>query len=164
VTIAPAGLLLVVGGADGTIAGVLLSVTSATGYAAVTVLHRALGGLDPARTTLNGFVVALVMLTPLALLEGVWPSRGVAWETLAMIGYLGVVSTALAYSLFFASLGAIRATTVSVLTLAEPLSATAIAVVMLGERLTLPMLAGTAVLLAAVILLTRAETPTLVPS
>jgi DME family drug/metabolite transporter len=145
VAIAPAGLLLVVGGAQG--------------YAMVTVLHRALGGVDPARTTLNGFVVALALLTPLAFLEGIWPSRGVAWETAAMIGYLGVVSTALAYSLFFASLGAIRATTVSVLTLAEPVSATAIAVAALDERLTWSMLAGTGVLLGAVVILTRSESP-----
>jgi DME family drug/metabolite transporter len=158
VALAPAGLLLVVGGASGTIAGVAFSLASAAGYAMVTVLHRKLGGVDPARTTLNGFVVALVILTPLALLEGIWPSRGIAWETVAMVGYLGVISTALAYSLFFASLGAIRATTVSVLTLAEPLSATAIAVVLLDERLTWTMLAGTAVLLAAVVTLTRAET------
>jgi DME family drug/metabolite transporter len=159
VAIAPAGLLLVVGGAQGTLAGTGFSLASSAGYALVTVLHRALGGVDPARTTLNGFVVALVLLTPLAFLEGIWPNRGVAWETAAMIGYLGVVSTALAYSLFFASLGAIRATTVSVLTLAEPVSATAIAVAALDERLTWSMLAGTGVLLAAVVILTRAESP-----
>jgi drug/metabolite transporter, DME family len=164
VAVAPAGLLLVVGGASGTVAGVAFSLASAAGYAMVTVLHRKLGGVDPARTTLNGFVVALVILTPLAFLEGIWPSRGIAWETLAMVGYLGVISTALAYSLFFASLGAIRATTVSVLTLAEPLSATAIAVVLLDERLTWTMLAGTVVLLGAVITLTRAEIPSPAPA
>ena len=84
--------------------------------------------MDPARTTRTGFLVAGVLLAPLAALEGLWPSRGTPLVTVGALGYLGAVSTALAYSLFFASLGAIRATTVSVVTLAEPLTASVIAV------------------------------------
>lgn len=157
VATAPVGLLLIVGGTAGNLAGVVFSLISATGYALVTVLHRALGGVDPARTTLHGFIVASVCLAPLAVFEGLLPTQGVAWQTVGMLAYLGAVSTALAYSLFFASLSAVRATTVSMLALAEPLTATAIAVVLLGEHLTWPMVAGSAVLLAAVALLTRAE-------
>jgi DME family drug/metabolite transporter len=165
VAIGPIGLLLVVGGTTGGggIAGVVFSLLSAAGYAVVTVLHRALGGVDPARTTLHGFVVAGVCLAPLAIVEGWWPSRGVAWETVALLSYLGVFSTAMAYSLFFASLGAVRATTVSVLSLAEPLTAAALAVLLLGERLTWPMVAGAVVLLGAVALLARAETTVVLP-
>jgi DME family drug/metabolite transporter len=164
VALAPVGLLLIVGGTlgaaggGGTVAGTVYSLLSASGYAVVTVLHRALGGVDPARTTLTGFAVATVVLAPLAVLEGLWPTRGNPIELVALLGYLGVVSTALAYSLFFASLGVVRATTVSILSLAEPLTAAAIAVLLLGERLTWAMLAGAGVLLAAVAVLARGET------
>ena len=149
VLVAPVGLLLISSGASAcrapigacaasgaSVAGLVFSLISASGYAVVTVLHRGLGGVDPSRTTRTGFLVAAVLLAPLALLEGVWPTRGTPLVTLGALGYLGAVSTALAYSLFFASLGAIRATTVSVVTLAEPLTASVIAVLVLGERLT----------------------------
>lgn len=159
---APLGLVLMVGGAGGagaTLAwGVGYSLLSAGGYAVVTVLHRALGGLDPARTTLTGFAVATAVLCPLAVAEGLWPTRGHAWLTWSLLLFLGAVPTALAYSLFFASLAALRAATVSVLTLAEPLTATAIAVAALGERLTAPMMGGAVVLLGAVALLATAST------
>ena len=171
VLLAPAGLLLISGGSasGANAAGLVFSLVSATGYAVVTVLHRGLGGVDPARTTRTGFLVAAVLLAPLAALEGLWPSRGTPLVTVGALGYLGAVSTAVAYSLFFASLGAIRATTVSVVTLAEPLTASVIAVLVLGERLTWQLALGAAVLLGAVLLLARAEyrptpAPTTIPS
>jgi len=159
ILVAPLGLVLIAGSGGGaSVAGLVFSLISASGYAVVTVLHRALGGVDPARTTLTGFVVAGVLLAPFAVWEGLWPTRGVPGETLALLGYLGAISTALAYSLFFASLGAIRAATVSVVTLAEPLTAAAIAVALLGERLTGTLIAGAALLLTAVVLLAHGET------
>jgi DME family drug/metabolite transporter len=158
VAVAPLGLLLVVGGnTGGTTAGVALSLLSATGYAVVTVLHRTLGGVDPGRTTLSGFAVAGLCLAPLAIVEGLWPARGAGLQTVALLGFLGVFSTAMAYSLFFASLGTVRATTVSVLSLSEPLTAAALAVLLLGERLTWGMASGAAILLGAVALLAWAE-------
>jgi drug/metabolite transporter, DME family len=160
VAVAPVGLVLIVGGtpAGGTVAGAALSLLSAAGYAAVTVLHRALGGVDPARTTLSGFVVAGVCLAPLAALEGLWPTRGLSVPALLLLGYLGVVATALAYSLFFASLAAVRATTVSIVTLFEPLTAAVLAILILGERLSLALAVGATILLAAVVAESRRVT------
>lgn len=158
VLVAPVGLVLVVGGATGaTTGGLIAALLSAIGYAVVTVLHRGLGGVDPARTTMVGFVIASACLAPLASWEGLWPAATADWTTGAWLGYLGVVSAAIAYSLFFASLGAVRAATVAVVTLLEPLTATVLAVVLLGERLTVAMVAGSLVLLATAVLLARAE-------
>ena len=76
-----------------------------------------------------GSPVAGVLLAPLAVAGGAaGRPGGPPLVTVGALGYLGAVSTALAYSLFFASLGAVRATTVSVVTLAEPLTASVIAV------------------------------------
>ena len=159
VGLAGAGLLLLVGGglrgSAVTTTGVLLSLLSGTGYAVVTVLNRRHGG-DPVRTTATGFLMAGACLLPLALIEGVVPHR-VDARTVVLVAYLGAVPTAVAYGLFFAGLAVVRATTVSVLTLMEPLTATTIAVTALGERLTVPVALGGVVLLAAVTLLARAE-------
>ncbi len=65
--------------------------------------------------------------------------------------------TALAYGLYFAGLAAVRATTASVISLIEPVSAAAIAVLFLGERLTMATAIGTGVLLTAVAALAVTE-------
>ncbi|WP_406011120.1 DMT family transporter [Streptomyces sp. NBC_00637] len=74
-----------------------------------------------------------------------------------MLGYLGAIPTALAYALFFSSLMAVRATTVSVVMMLEPVAALFLGVTLLGERMTLATAAGSAVLLCAVLLSAERE-------
>jgi DME family drug/metabolite transporter len=64
--------------------------------------------------------------------------------------YLGVVPSALAYALFFAGLRTVPGAVASIVTLLEPLTATALATTFLGERLAPAALAGGVLVLAAV--------------
>ncbi len=73
------------------------------------------------------------------------------------MGYIAAVPTALGYGLYFAGLTAVRAATASVISLVEPVSAAAIAVLFLGEELTAGTAVGTGVLLTAVAGLAVAE-------
>ncbi|MEV6669334.1 EamA family transporter [Streptomyces sp. NPDC051162] len=143
-------------------AGVGLALLSAAGYAVVTVHGRHVGragrASDPFTTTLTSFAVSAVCLLPLAAAEGLWPHTRELGRTLAMTAYLVSVPTALAYALFFAGLAVVRAATVTVVTLLEPVTAAVIAVLLLGERLTAATALGTAVLLCAVAGLAVAET------
>ncbi|MEU1814495.1 EamA family transporter [Streptomyces roseifaciens] len=160
-----AGLAVLMLGNDGTgavrPAGVALALLSAAGYAVVTVyariLEREKRATDPFTTTVTSFAVGTVCLLPLAAAEGLWPQDGRLGRTLALGAYLVTVPTALAYGLFFAGLVVVRATTVSVITLLEPVTAAVIAVALLGERLTAATALGTAVLLGAVAALAAAE-------
>lgn len=68
-----------------------------------------------------------------------------------MLVYVAAVPTALAYALYFAGAAVIRSATVSVIMLLEPVSAALIAVTLFGERLTLPTVTGTSLLLVAVL-------------
>ncbi|MFC7548938.1 DMT family transporter [Plantactinospora sp. GCM10030261] len=160
------GLILLVGGGSASTAsapmlGLACALLSAAGYAAVTVLNRRTGrdGTDggPRLMALGGFAVGMVCLFPLALLEGLLPTSGHAGQVLGLLAYLGIAPTALAYSLFFAGLAVVRATTASVIALIEPVTAAVIAVLWLHERLTVTAAAGSAVLLAAVVALTLTE-------
>ncbi|WP_373300803.1 DMT family transporter [Streptomyces hiroshimensis] len=160
-----AGLAVLMLGNDGTgavrPAGVALALLSAAGYAVVTVYARVLEreqrATDPFTTTVTSFAVGTVQLLPLAAAEGLWPQDGHLGRTLALGAYLVTVPTALAYGLFFAGLVVVRATTVSVITLLEPVTAAVIAVTLLGEHLTAATALGTAVLLCAVAALAAAE-------
>ncbi|GAA3834411.1 EamA family transporter [Sphaerisporangium flaviroseum] len=163
------GLLLLVGGPSATsAAGVGLALLSAIAYAGVTLHSRASTrhhgatrpGSSPARdahgTAMWGFAVGGVLLLPVAAAEGLFPGGGQV-TTIALLGYLGAMPTAVAYSLFFTGLSSVRATTASMVALLEPAGATAIGVLVLGERLTPSSAAGAAVLLASVALLALGE-------
>ncbi|MFJ9852335.1 DMT family transporter [Streptomyces sp. NPDC101150] len=163
VTGAVVGLLvLVLGGGDATVrpAGVGYALLSAAGCAAVTLITRRLGkggGGDPYASTISTFAVGALCLLPLAAAEGLWPQAQGLGRSLLLLGYVAAVPTALAYVLYFAALAVVRAATASVILLLEPVSAAAIAVLFLGERLTMTTAIGTGVLLTAVAALAVAE-------
>ncbi|PWJ49898.1 drug/metabolite transporter, DME family [Quadrisphaera granulorum] len=77
------------------------------------------------------FGVAALLSVPLVVAAGV-PSGG---GGLAAVLWLGVVTTALAYVLFSLGLRELTAPTVATLTLAEPLTATLLGLLLLGEHL-----------------------------
>ncbi|MCZ7434649.1 EamA family transporter [Streptomyces sp. WMMC1477] len=166
VSCALAGLcVLVLGGADGsgTVVplGVGYALLSALGYSAMTLYTRGRGrdggAGDPLGTTLWAFAVGAALLLPFAAAEGLWPQGGDVARSLWLMAYVAAVPTALAYALYFAGLAVVRAATASVIALIEPVAATAIAVTLLGERLTAATVTGTAILLAAVTALVLAE-------
>ncbi|WP_411073203.1 DMT family transporter [Streptomyces sp. cmx-4-25] len=152
-----AGLVvLVLGGGDAEVRplGVALAVVSAAGYAAITLLTRRLGrdggGADALATTAWAFAIGAAGLLPVALAEGLVPHTGAPLGVLLLVVYVAAVPTALAYALYFAGAAVVRAATVSVIMLLEPVSAALIAVSLLGERLTAAIVLGTLLLLAAV--------------
>lgn len=142
--------------------GTGLALLSATGFAASSLLGRWTGrhgtGEDPYTLTLWSFGIGAAVLLPFACGEGLVPHMAHPGRVVLMLLYVVAVTTALAYPLYFAGAAAVRAATASVVTLIEPVSAAVLAVLLLGERLTVATVAGTAVLLAAVGGLAVAET------
>ncbi|MEU4829621.1 EamA family transporter [Streptosporangium sp. NPDC023615] len=158
VAVALAGLVLLTlddGSASFSASGTGWALLSAAGYAGVTLLNRAFAA-EPYATATGGFVVGGLCLLPIALVQGLLPSGDplVFWTVIA---YLGAVPTALAYGLFFIGLGAVRATTASVVSLVEPVGAALLGVLLFGERLTVVAACGGGLLLGAVVLLALNE-------
>ncbi|MEU4732899.1 MULTISPECIES: DMT family transporter [unclassified Streptomyces] len=155
-------LVLGGGGAEVRPLGIGWALLSAAGYAAMTLRARWLGqrgaGGDPLVTTAWSVAVGTVCLLPLAAVEGLLPHTGELGRVLWLLVYVATVPTALAYALYFTGAAAVRAATVSVIMLIEPVSAAVIAVLLLGERLTGAVVLGTVLLLAAVGALIVAET------
>jgi probable blue pigment (indigoidine) exporter len=95
--------------------------------------------------TLGGLV-----LVPVTLLgEGLPAAVSVA--NAAGYTYLATFGGALAYILWFRGIGRLSPATVSLLTLSNPLTATLAGLVVLGQTLTSPQVAGLAVALAALV-------------
>jgi DME family drug/metabolite transporter len=150
--VALAGLVLLVGvsaggdGGDAVLLGALAAVGCAVAYAGVVLLSA--GVPDGVPTTTAGFAAGAVLLTPVAVAAGLDLTGDPV--ALALLVYLGAVPSALAYGLFFTGVRAVPAAVASIVTLLEPLTATALAAVVLGERLAPTALAGGALMLGAV--------------
>ncbi|MFE9194331.1 DMT family transporter [Micromonospora sp. NPDC007208] len=129
--------------------GLLAAAGSGLGYAVTTLISRQVSQRTaPMTLTTISTVVGALTLAPFALVAGVGlPLRP---DTVALLLHLGVVTTAVAYALFYAGLRTTPGSIAAVLTLLEPLTAAALAVALLHEPLPLPVLVGGVLLLTAV--------------
>lgn len=162
VTIAGAGVLLAGRGGttvDGT--GVALAIGAGAAYAAYTVATKRLldAGSTPVAAMTASWVGGAVLLAPFLVgadLEWVGASDGIA-----LVAWLGVVTVAVAYVLYAYGLRDLSAPVVASLTLAEPLTATVLAVVLLDERFTGATALGAGLLaLGLIIVSVRRSGPT----
>ncbi|WP_354701151.1 hypothetical protein DSM112329_01458 [Paraconexibacter sp. AEG42_29] len=147
--------LLVLGGGSADVAagGVLLALGAGAGYASYTVIAKQLlrAGHTPERVMAGAFGSGGVLLLPvLAATAGPW-----LWSLggIALIVFLGLVPTALAYVLFARGLRELTAGETATLTLAEPLTATALGAIVLGERPGAVAIAGAALVLTGLLAL-----------
>lgn len=161
VCLALTGLGLLVGlpssgsGSAAGLAGTGLSVAAAGGFAVVSLIGtRPVPGLDDLTATGLGFTLGAAVLIPLAASTfGLSFLPGTA--TIGLLLALGVIPTALAYTLYFRGLRTVPASTATLLALLEPLTGAVLAALVLGDRLGAAGLAGAALLGAAVVLATR---------
>ena len=133
--------------------GLLASLGAATSYAVYTLAAKAL--LDRGWTPTGSMGAlfggaAIVSLPLLATTDASWLATG---PGLAMALWLGLVTTTLAYLLFGAGLRGLAPATVSTLTLAEPLTAGILGVVVLGETLSGGAVVGLLVLATGITVL-----------
>ncbi len=147
------GLLVGVPGPAGVpVAGAALALLAAAGFAAMTLLAaRPVPGLDDATTTAVAFTLGGALLLAVAA-----PLTGIAFTpgpaALALLVGLGVLPTALAYTLFFRGLRRASPATGAVAALLEPLTGALLAALVLGEHLGPAGLVGAALVGAAVVL------------
>jgi DME family drug/metabolite transporter len=166
--VALVGVALLVGGGhgDGSVVdpatvplGVLLGLAAGGGYALFTYSagvivragHRGRASMGAA-FGLAAVPLSVVMLATAAPLLTTAGNLGIA-------AYLALGPMFLAYVLFARSLRALRSSTVTVVTLLEPLVATLLAVAIVGERLEAAGWAGLALILVGVTVLSTARHP-----
>lgn len=145
-------------GRDVSVRGLAGSLGAALSYAIYTVAAKQLltAGWTPTASIGSIFATAAVLGTPFLLLVDLsWASIA---PGVAMIAWLAIVTVVVAYVLFATGLQTLTASTASTLTLAEPLTACVLGLVLLDERLTAGGWAGLIVLLVGVVVLARPRT------
>jgi DME family drug/metabolite transporter len=129
-------VLLVLGGGDASVdpLGIILAMVAGSGYATYAVLAKRLlrRGHAPERVMAASFSLGAVLLVPVLLLGDVsWLATG---DGLVMALFLGAIPTALGYVLFARGLRHLTPGETATLTLAEPVTATGLGILALGER------------------------------
>jgi drug/metabolite transporter, DME family len=132
--------------------GVALALGAGLAYAAYAVASKALldAGLPGPGAMAVVFGVGGLLLLPVAAaadLRWLGEPRGAA-----VLAWLGGVTVLLAYLLFAAGLRQVPASTAATLSLAEPLTAAVLGVLVLGERPTATAVAGAALVLGGLLL------------
>jgi len=130
-------------GLGGDLLGEVACVVAALSYAFAGVFGRRFARVAPLVTATGQLSASTLILLPIALAverpwTGPWPSA-TTWGALVA---LALFSTALGYILYFRLLATAGATNVLLVTLLMPVMATALGVVVLGERLELWQLVG----------------------
>lgn len=124
-----------IGNADGDLAGIALALCAGASFAAYTVSAKRLmvRGAAPAEAMATAFGGGALLLLP------VLGAAGVAWlgapRGAGLALWLGLVTVSFAYVLFGRGLRVLPAGPVATLVLAEPLVATILGVIVLGEPL-----------------------------
>jgi DME family drug/metabolite transporter len=156
--LAVAGLTLLVGVPSGgrdlptLLGGAGFALLAAGGFATMTFVGAVpVAGLDGLAATGLAFTLGGAVLAPVAGLTGglaFTPGAG----ALGLLLLLGVGPTAIAYAAYFHGLRTTPAGTAALMALLEPLVATVLAVLILGDRLGTAGVAGAALLIVALVL------------
>ncbi|MEY2965299.1 MAG: EamA family transporter [Candidatus Nanopelagicales bacterium] len=127
--------LLTVGAGDSRdVLGIAFGLAAGASYAFFTVfgVRFAREGEQPTHVLAASFAVSGVLLIPVFLMSGSW---WMSWSSMALILWLGLATTTLAYVLFGIGLRSLQPGHIATLNLAEPVFATLLGVFVLGEAL-----------------------------
>jgi len=153
--LAGAALLATTTGGDGDVVdplGIVLALGAGLTYAAFALWSKGLTDRhDPDLVMTWVFALSAVMLLPIGLVAGFGPL--VSGDGALMAVWLGVVSLAASYLLFGRGIAGVTVAAATTLSLAEPLTAATLGVVVLDERLTGAAVAGMALVFAGLVVL-----------
>jgi drug/metabolite transporter (DMT)-like permease len=116
--------------------GQLACLGAALSYAFAGVYGRRFRGEPPLRVAAGQLSASTMLLFPaVMLIDRPWTLAMPSWTTVGALAALAILSTALAYVIFFRILGSAGATAISLVTFLIPVSAILLGVLVLGEHL-----------------------------
>ena len=150
------GVLLVLGGSSEIKTnplGILLALLAGFSYAVLALANKRLVAHTPPVTVMAvNISIGALLLSPLLFLTDLsWLADP---RSLAVVLYLGLITIALACGLYARGLQAVSVHTSATLTLAEPLTAAILGILIVGEELTPYAFAGMALIFCGLLILT----------
>ncbi|MEJ6549661.1 DMT family transporter [Corynebacterium sp. USCH3] len=138
------------------ITGIAIALVSGTCYGVYTVAAKRFlqAGVPALPATTITLIIAGLALSPLLILH---PEHLADLDSLLLIVWIGLAGTAAAYAAFIHGLHRTSAPTAGTLSLAEPLLAAALGILLLREHLTFTALTGCVILVAGLIIVTTID-------
>ena len=155
VLLAFAGMYLVSGAAEngipgpGELKGVLFGLGAAVLYAAVVLLNKGIGGIDPYKKTTVQLFSAAAVLFPWLLATGGFSSVHLTVTSTALLLIVCIVHTGFCYALYFGALEKLPSHTAALFGYIDPVTAILLSALLLGEHLTLHGILGTILILGS---------------
>ena len=156
------GILLVLGGSSQLKTnplGILLALLAGFSYAVLALANKRLVAHHPPFTVVavNSSIGALLLSPLLFITDLSWLAEP---PGLPVVLYLGLITTALAYGIFAKGLRIVSVHNAATLTLAEPLTAALLGILIVGEELTPYAFIGMALIFFGLLILTLNFPPT----
>lgn len=147
------GMVLVSGGAEKVSGsrGILLALGAAGMYAAVVILNKRITGVPAVEKTVVQLAAAALAAIPYTLLADGLPTEAAGLTAWLPVAVMGIVHTGLAYTLYFDSINTLPAQTAALLSYVDPVTALLLSAALLGEKMTLPALIGSVLVIAALV-------------
>ncbi len=138
------------------IRGLLICLSAGFCYALYTLMSKKLVSIDsPLTITKHTFSIAIFIAVPIAWILAGTPT--VSWVSIAVIFYLGLLTTGVAYLLYTQALKHISAPTGVALGLIEPIVAFFLAIVVAHENVNMFAIVGLCLILAGLWLVLKSE-------
>ena len=156
-SITGAALLVLSGGSESSsLSGIILSILAGAAYAAYSTITSKISDAAPSVTVAAAtFGMAAVLVVPVFFIAPL--NWALALSPMALLIFLGVVVTGLSYALYTKGLQTVPAASAVTLALAEPLTAWLLATFLVGEANTPAKMAGAALLIAGLYVVSRAR-------
>ena len=131
------------------IRGILFGLGAAVLYASVILLNKSLHGVGAFDRTLLQLAFAGAVLLPYVLLTENLGS--IAWEPshVAMLVFVGILHTGIAYKLYFGAVPYVEGQTIALVSNVDPVITIILSAIILGEPLTVYSIAGAVLILGS---------------
>lgn len=145
-----AGLILVIGvsgGGSNDTVGALYGLGAAVCYAGVVFFNKLLGDIDGLVRTWLQFGAAMVIMVPYVAVTCGFAIGGIDPKGAVLLLIVGVVHTGITYCMYFAALSGLRGQQAAILSYIDPMVAILVSFFVLGENITVPQIAGGAMII-----------------
>ena len=120
---------------------------------------RALSNLTPLAATTYAAIAGTAMLVIVALARGELAIPHVSTGAWLSLAYMGIFGTAMAFTWYLEGVGALGPARAAIFVNLVPVAAITLGVVLLGERLTVPIVVGACLVVAGIWLINRQPAP-----
>ena len=132
--------------------GILLGIGAALLYSSVVIINKKTAEVPHFEKTAIQLGTAAAVLLPYTVFAEDLSCADFDFLSIVMLAVVGIVHTGIAYVLYFGSINRLSSQTAAIFSYIDPLSAILLSIIILGEEMTVPVLAGAVLILGSAVL------------